>query len=58
MSDNAHIKLPDGSEKEMSKGTTALEVAKGISQRQGKIFEADQLRPTGFCGKQTKLREE
>jgi TGS domain len=32
MGDNIHIKLPDGSEKEV-KGTTALEIAKGISPR-------------------------
>src|SRR6185437_14373396 len=33
MSDTIHIKLPDGSEKEMPKGTTALDVAKSISPR-------------------------
>src|SRR5262244_3891368 len=33
MSDNIHIKLPDGSEKEVPKGTTALEIAKDISTR-------------------------
>ena len=33
MSDNIHIKLPDGSDKEMPKGTTALDVAKSISPR-------------------------
>jgi threonyl-tRNA synthetase len=33
MSDNIHIKLPDGSDKEFPKGTTALEVAKTISPR-------------------------
>jgi threonyl-tRNA synthetase len=33
MSDNIHIKLPDGSEKEMPKGSTALDVAKSISPR-------------------------
>src|SRR5579863_8825068 len=33
MSDNIHIKLPDGSEKELPKGTTALEVARSISPR-------------------------
>jgi threonyl-tRNA synthetase len=33
MSENIHIKLPDGSEKEVPKGTTALEVAKSISPR-------------------------
>src|SRR5438105_5576149 len=33
MSDNIHIKLPDGSDKEMPKGATALDVAKAISPR-------------------------
>ncbi len=33
MSDAIHIKLPDGSTKEVPKGTTALDVAKSISPR-------------------------
>src|SRR5215467_12456652 len=33
MSDNIHIKLPDGIEKEMPKGSTAFDVAKSISPR-------------------------
>jgi threonyl-tRNA synthetase len=33
MSDNIHIKLPDGSDKEFPQGTTALDVAKSISPR-------------------------
>src|SRR5437667_3812512 len=33
MADNIHIKLPDGSDKEMPKGATALDVAKSISPR-------------------------
>jgi threonyl-tRNA synthetase len=33
MADNIHVKLPDGSDKEFPKGTTALEVAKSISPR-------------------------
>ena len=33
MSDSIHLKLPDGSTKEVAKGTTALDVAKGISPR-------------------------
>src|SRR5215468_3114416 len=33
MSDNIHIQLPDGSQKEVPKGTTALDVAKSISLR-------------------------
>jgi threonyl-tRNA synthetase len=33
MADSIHIKLPDGSVKELSKGGTALDVAKSIGQR-------------------------
>ena len=33
MADSIHVKLPDGSVKEVSKGTTALDVAKLISLR-------------------------
>jgi threonyl-tRNA synthetase len=33
MADNIHINLPDGSSKEVPKGTTALDVAKSISPR-------------------------
>ena len=33
MADNIHVKLPDGSVKEVPKGTTALDVAKSIGQR-------------------------
>src|SRR5215470_14545922 len=33
MSDNIHIKLPDGGDREFPKGTTAFEVAKSISPR-------------------------
>src|SRR5512135_2677857 len=33
MSDSIHIKLPDGSTKEVPKGTTALDIAKSISPR-------------------------
>jgi threonyl-tRNA synthetase len=33
MADNIHVKLPDGSDKEFPKGTTALDVAKSISPR-------------------------
>jgi threonyl-tRNA synthetase len=33
MSDSIHLKLPDGSTKEVSKGTTALDIAKSISPR-------------------------
>ena len=33
MADSIHIKLPDGSVKELPKGSTALDVAKTIGQR-------------------------
>src|SRR5205814_6791718 len=33
MADSIHVKLPDGSVKEVPRGTTALEVAKSISPR-------------------------
>ena len=33
MAETIHIKLPDGSEKEMPKGSTALDVARSISPR-------------------------
>src|SRR6202171_1863090 len=33
MSDSIHLKLPDGSTKEVPKGTTPLDVAKSISPR-------------------------
>jgi threonyl-tRNA synthetase len=33
MSDSIHVKLPDGSVKEVPKGTTALDIAKSIGQR-------------------------
>ena len=33
MSDSIHVKFPDGSTKEVPKGTTALDVAKSISPR-------------------------
>jgi len=33
MSESIHIKLPDGSTKEVPKGTTAFDVAKSISPR-------------------------
>jgi threonyl-tRNA synthetase len=33
MPDSIHLKLPDGSTKEVPKGTTALDVARSISPR-------------------------
>ena len=58
MSDNIHIKLPDGDDKEMPKGATALDVAKAISPRLAKGLPADQVRQAGFSGKKTIHRVE
>ncbi|MGA2002069.1 MAG: TGS domain-containing protein [Terriglobales bacterium] len=33
MSDSIYVKLPDGSDKEVPQGTTALDIAKSISPR-------------------------
>jgi threonyl-tRNA synthetase len=33
MADTIHVKLPDGSVKDVPKGTTALDIAKSIGQR-------------------------
>jgi threonyl-tRNA synthetase len=45
MAENIHVKLPDGSEKEVPKGTTPLEVAKLISPRLAEAALAAQARP-------------
>jgi threonyl-tRNA synthetase len=45
MADNIHIKLPDGSDREFPKGTTALEVAKSISPRLADAAIAAKARP-------------
>ena len=50
MSDNIHIKLPDGSEKEVPKGTTALDVAKSISPRLADATIVAKVRPVGRDG--------
>ena len=45
MPDSIHIKLPDGSSKEVPRGTTALEIAKSISPRLGDAALAAKARP-------------
>ncbi len=45
MSDSIHIKLPDGSTKEVPKGTTALDVANSISPRLADAALAAKARP-------------
>ena len=46
MSELIHVKLPDGSVKEVPSGTTALDIAKGISPRLADAALAAQIRPT------------
>jgi threonyl-tRNA synthetase len=45
MADSIHVKLPDGSVKEVPKGTTALEIAKSISPRLADAALAARARP-------------
>src|SRR5580704_4877963 len=45
MADNIHVKLPDGSDKEFPKGTTALDIAKSISPRLTDAALAAKARP-------------
>jgi threonyl-tRNA synthetase len=46
MSELIHVKLPDGSVKEVPCGTTALDIAKGISPRLADAALAAQIRPS------------
>jgi len=46
MSELIHVKLPDGSVKDVPKGTSALDIAKSISPRLAEAALAAQIRPT------------
>src|SRR5450755_3683766 len=46
MSELIHVKLPDGSVKEVPFGTTALDIAKGISPRLADAALAAQIKPS------------
>src|SRR5208283_4011892 len=46
MSELIHVTLPDGSVKDVPKGTTALDIAKGISPRLADAALAAQIRPS------------
>ena len=50
MAENIHVKLPDGSVKEVPRGTTALEIAKGISPRLADAALAAQMKPLSSNG--------
>jgi threonyl-tRNA synthetase len=45
MAENIHVKLPDGSVKDVPRGTSALDIAKGISPRLADAALAAQIRP-------------
>src|SRR3974390_393863 len=45
MSELIHVKLPDGSVKDVPKGTTALDIARGISPRLADAALAAQIKP-------------
>src|SRR6516165_10197055 len=50
MSELIHVKLPDGSVKDVPKGTTALDIAKGISPRLADAALAAQITPAAKNG--------
>jgi threonyl-tRNA synthetase len=50
MPENIHVKLPDGSEKEVPKGTTALDIAKSISPRLADAALAAKVSPLSGNG--------
>jgi threonyl-tRNA synthetase len=50
MADSIHVKLPDGSDKEVPKGTTALDIAKSISPRLADAALAAKARPFNSQG--------
>src|SRR5437868_10315765 len=45
MAENIRIKLPDGTEKEVPRGTTALDIARGISPRLADAAIAAKIKP-------------
>ena len=50
MAENIHVKLPDGSVKDVPRGTSALEIAKGISPRLADAALAAQIKPLASNG--------
>src|ERR1035438_6578635 len=50
MAENIHVKLPDGSVKDVPRGTSALDIAKGISPRLADAALAAQIRPLASNG--------
>src|ERR1700761_7159385 len=50
MSEMIHVKLPDGSVKDVPRGTSALDIAKSISPRLADAALAAQIRPLSSNG--------
>ncbi|MGA3054209.1 MAG: threonine--tRNA ligase [Candidatus Korobacteraceae bacterium] len=50
MAENIHVKLPDGSVKDVPRGTSALDIAKGISPRLADAALAAQIKPLDSNG--------
>ena len=50
MAENIHVKLPDGSVKDVPSGTTALEIAKSISPRLADAALVAQVKPMSSNG--------
>src|SRR4029077_19799785 len=48
MAESIHVKLPDGSVKEVPKGTTALDIAKSIGQRLADAALVAKIQDYGF----------
>ncbi len=50
MAENIHVKLPDGSVREVPRGTSALDIAKSISPRLADAALAAQVKPLNGSG--------
>jgi threonyl-tRNA synthetase len=50
MAENIHVKLPDGSVKDVPRGTSALDIARGISPRLADAALAAQIKPLASNG--------
>ena len=51
MAENIHVKLPDGSVKDVPRGTSALDIAKSISPRLADAALAAQIKPLSHNGR-------
>ena len=50
MAENIHVKLPDGSVRDVPRGTSALDIAKSISPRLADAALAAQIKPIASNG--------